>query len=128
MIVTGTEIQNGHNERNTGMFRTHNITLSRLRLLSGLAAWVFCKTSQKTEQVVADQTLSWYEATSLGKCCESNTHCKACRMDGDCDACDTIDGRWPDIKLFEATSLGECCGLDTCTMDGDCAACKLVGE
>ena len=43
-----------------------------------------------------DEVSGWYERTELdpNNNCNYATHCADCRPDGDCDSCDTIDGRW----------------------------------
>lgn len=50
----------------------------------------------------------WYENTKLGKWCDSDNHCKDCRENGDCDTCDTFDGRWIEAVSDYASSCDYC--------------------
>ena len=48
----------------------------------------------------------WFKKTRLGKECHSETHCKACKPNGDCDTCWTIDGRYmPEVNNYAAGLL-----------------------
>ncbi len=77
-----------------------------LRLLSGLAAWTFGRRAAKAARIA-----SWYESTSLGEWCGPDTHCKACRVNGDCDLCDTIDGRHMNAIAEHAQTCDGCADL-----------------
>lgn len=91
-----------------------------LRLLSGLVAWAFGRRMSREEIPRVDRT--WYGSTSLGEDCGSDIHCEACRRDGDCDACDTINGRRMDIIGEYAQTCDGCDELtenDGLTMDHD---------
>ncbi len=52
---------------------------------------------------------SWYEATVLGVDCNAETHCIDAEPNGNCDQCDTIDGRWIGA-VAEYASTCDCCG------------------
>ena len=55
-----------------------------------------------------DTQKTWYESTTLGDCCCDNTHCEDCEENGNCDRCDTIDGRWVEAVSEYASSCDGC--------------------
>jgi hypothetical protein len=56
--------------------------------------------------------LTWFETTSLGEDCTSVTHCADCNPSGDCDCCDTVDGRWI-AAVSDYASTCDWCGEQT---------------
>lgn len=75
---------------------------------------------------------SWYDDTKLGEFCGLYTHCEQCRSNGDCDACNTIDGRFIEaVCEYASTCDGECMELthhdllcmDPVTQLGYCQSC-----
>lgn len=80
----------------------------------------------------------WYRSTSQGKECTNDTHCESCAIDGDCDRCGTIDGRFMEAVNEYASTCDLCAELthhDNLTMDmetqlGYCGECipKLPQE
>jgi hypothetical protein len=74
----------------------------------------------------------WYRQTKLGKECNHDTHCENCKPNGDCDSCDTIDGRWIEAVNQYASTCDGCGELTmhiTMTMDkktqlGYCEKCQ----
>lgn len=81
---------------------------------------------------------SWFEMTELGDFCSSETHCEMCESSGNCDSCDTIDGRWMEAVNEYASTCDFCCQLtshddmemDPLTQAGYCPDCvpKLSQE
>jgi hypothetical protein len=78
------------------------------------------------------QKSDWYKKTRLGDHCDSGMHCSECKPDGDCDRCDTIDGRWIEaVSEYASTCDGRCHELthhDRLSMDpetqlGYCQEC-----
>ena len=74
----------------------------------------------------------WFRKTKLGEECTWETHCKNCRPNGDCDSCDTIDGRYmPAVNDYASTCDGPCMELtmhermhmDPVTQLGYCDKC-----
>ncbi len=78
-----------------------------LRMLTGIAAWVWCRKRRRANS----QTASWYDSATLGEWCGSDTHCIRCRTNGDCDSCDTIDGRHMDAVAEHAQTCDSCADL-----------------
>jgi len=75
---------------------------------------------------------AWYAATTLGAQCDGWTHCLDCKPDGDCESCDSIDGRWIQA-VCEYASTCDGCGeltlheamqMDDETQLGYCATCQ----
>jgi len=81
---------------------------------------------------------SWFEKTELGECCSCETHCEECEPSGNCDSCDTIDGRCIEAVCEYASTCDNCGELtshDEMEMDpetqfGYCLGCvpKLSQE
>lgn len=74
--------------------------------------------------------MSWYESTALGAECDSETHCSECELDGWCDTCDTICGRYiPAVMEYVATCdrCLEPTHEDLLRMDPDTQLCYCVG-
>lgn len=74
----------------------------------------------------------WYQKTKLGNQCHSAEHCSSCKPNGDCDRCNTIDGRWWEaICDYASTCDGPCMQLvdkglllcDPVTQLGYCEDC-----
>lgn len=54
----------------------------------------------------------WYRTTKIAEDCNSETHCKNCKSNGDCDSCHTIDGRWiSEVCEYASTCDGPCMEL-----------------
>lgn len=53
-------------------------------------------------------TSEWYRMTTLGEFCDAVMHCENCEPSGDCDSCDTIDGRWMEAVAEYAQSCDQC--------------------
>ena len=73
----------------------------------------------------------WFRGTRLGDMCTSETHCKSCKSDGDCDQCWTIDGRDMEV-VSDYASTCDWCGelklhenqeMDPQTQLGYCSDC-----
>ncbi len=58
---------------------------------------------------MAEMVLTWYQDTKLGDGCDDEHHCPDCEPNGNCDICDTVEGRW----------IGAVCEYAS-TCDGDC--------
>jgi hypothetical protein len=82
---------------------------------------------------------SWFKETTMGKECTYDTHCSYCKPDGDCDSCNTVDGRWiEEVCEYASTCDGPCMELthhdllcmDPVTQLGYCSLCipKLPKE
>lgn len=75
--------------------------------------------------------MSWYENTVLGEQCGFDTHCDQAEPDGNCDPCETIDGRWISAVSDYASTCDGCGELtmhhalqmDRETQLGYCAEC-----
>lgn len=79
---------------------------------------------------------SWFEEAKLSDRCTSGdvpTRCPNCKPNGDCDSCDTIDGRWIQA-VCEYASTCDGCGeltmhehmaMDPKTQLGYCEVCAL---
>lgn len=68
----------------------------------------------------------WYLSTYLGDLCTSDTHCKYCQPGGDCDRCDTIDGRFIEaVSNYASTcdGCGELTGHNQMTIDTQTQSC-----
>jgi predicted sulfurtransferase len=74
---------------------------------------------------------SWYEKTKLGESCDFHTHCPDCETNGNCEHCDTMDGRCIEA-VNEYASTCDGCGeqtshvemlMDTQTQLGYCPKC-----
>jgi len=77
---------------------------------------------------------SWFEEAQLSDQCTSGdvpTRCPDCKANGDCESCDTIDGRWiTAVSDYASTcdGCGELCSHEIMTMDpktqlGYCPEC-----
>ena len=79
----------------------------------------------------------WFLAATLDKYCSADTRCQECRPDGDCDKCDSIEGRWIQA-VCEYASTCDVCGeltshvcfafVDEETDLGCCEACFEKGQ
>jgi hypothetical protein len=79
----------------------------------------------------------WYLETTLGDVCCYDTHCKDCKPNGDCEQCDTIDGRFMEA-VNEYASTCDVCGeltsheqfayVDPDTQLGCCDECFQKGQ
>jgi hypothetical protein len=60
------------------------------------------------EDIMAEEISTWFKETKLGEMCSSETHCKDCEPNGDCDPCNTIDGRFMDVVNEYASTCDNC--------------------
>lgn len=76
--------------------------------------------------------MTWFEEVKPGKECDHDTRCPAATPDGNCDQCETIDGRYmSEVNEYASTCDGPCADLTShveLTMDpetqlGYCADC-----
>lgn len=79
----------------------------------------------------------WYSLTVLDDECCYNTHCKDCEPNGNCDVCETIDGRYMEAVNDYASTCDVCCELthhdlfayiDPVTQLGCCESCFEKGN
>lgn len=81
---------------------------------------------------------AWFEEAQLGEECTYDTRCESCKPNGDCDRCNTIDGRNIEA-VSEYASTCDWCGelthhdlmeMDPGTQLGYCKEClpKLPKE
>ncbi len=77
------------------------------------------------------KTSVWFKRTHLGEWCTSDTHCKNCERNGNCDPCNTIDGRCIE-NVSDYASTCDWCGelthhdnlaMDPVTQLGYCGEC-----
>jgi hypothetical protein len=68
------------------------------------------------------QDCCWYKNTNLGDECSPDTHCANCELNGNCEACSTIDGQFTDEVFTHASTCDGCHELTDnaeMLMDGD---------
>lgn len=53
--------------------------------------------------------LTWFEKAEPGRDCTPDTRCEYAEFNGNCDACNTIDGRFMD-EVNNYASTCDCCG------------------
>ena len=82
-----------------------------------------------------DSKSVWYETTELSDHygCDGEHHCSSCEPDGNCESCDTIDGRFmEEVNTYASTCdwCGELTCHDTMKMDEDTqlGACEVCVE
>lgn len=71
----------------------------------------------------------WYKSAKIGECCGDNQRCKFCEVNGNCEACDSINGR--NMEVVSASTCDECAELtmhelmvmDSVTQLGYCPPC-----
>lgn len=84
------------------------------------------------------KSFGWFGGAKLGEECTFDTRCRACKPNGDCDSCNTIDGRNIEAVSEYASTCDWCSELthhDLMEMDpktqlGYCGGClhKLPKE
>ncbi len=81
--------------------------------------------------MLSTEASDWYTKAKLGDMCCSDTRCEHCEPSGNCDLCNTIDGRGIEA-VNEYASTCDCCSkltiheemtMDTVTQLGYCAEC-----
>jgi hypothetical protein len=75
---------------------------------------------------------TWYEETTLGDECNDETHCANCEPNGNCENCETIDGRVMEVVNEHASTCDGPCheltshellSMDPVTQLGYCSDC-----
>ena len=54
---------------------------------------------------------TWFEKTPVGVECLDDQHCTHCEPNGNCDVCDTIDGRYIECVNEYASTCDRCAKL-----------------
>jgi hypothetical protein len=94
------------------------------------------KKNKKKRDKRTERRRDWYKKATLSNFCSHDTRCASAEPDGNCDCCDTIDGRWI-TAVNEYASTCDLCGeltshdameMDEETQLGYCESCTACAR